>query len=135
MMDDLTQLQYAAALAEMVYRRSQDDQRLDITQTGGTIPGEDVSLTDANKQPLFPPSLTLDPGTGYYYDDSTGFVGRVVRNPDGTIYVVFRGTDSGLTDFAQANFPLGFGTFGPTQLDDAIALTKAAIAANGGNTA
>ncbi len=59
----------------------------------------------------------------------------MVNDPSGTIYVVFRGTDSGLTDFTQANSPLGFGTFARTQLDDAIALTKAAIAANGGNTA
>jgi hypothetical protein len=34
-MSDLTELQEAAALAEMVYRRSNLDQALDITGTGG----------------------------------------------------------------------------------------------------
>jgi Ca2+-binding RTX toxin-like protein len=53
----------------------------------------------------------------YYYDDSTGFVGRVVEN-NGTVYVVFRGTDLGnlttlnfdVQDWASANIPLAFGT-------------------------
>src|SRR6266404_8174551 len=92
MADELTQLEEAAALSEMVYRRSQDDQRLDITGTDGTIPGNDLLLVDPNSPDpnnpvsLVPPNLTPDGTSGYYYDDSTGFVGRVVKDPSGTIY-------------------------------------------------
>ena len=79
----LTPLQVASALAEISYRRAEEDQALDISSVGGS----DFSVGDLSAQ-----GLILN--GGYYYDDSTGFVGRVV-NVGGTIYVVCRGTDLG----------------------------------------
>src|SRR6266849_4912931 len=83
----LTDLQEAAALAEMVYRRNPADQAIDIVGTGGKIPGTDLDLT-ANP----PQGLTPAGGSGYYYDNATGFVGRVVET-ESADYVIFRGTD------------------------------------------
>jgi hypothetical protein len=65
----------------------------------------------------------------------------VVQGPDGTIYVVFRGTDffgnpalviPSELDYTDGNIPLALGTPSNTQLEDAMALTQAAIAAAGG---
>jgi hypothetical protein len=116
MPSSLDTLQEAAALAEQIYRRNPADQALDIVSAGGSIPGSDLVLGPA------PQGLTnVD---NYYYDDSRGFVGRVVQTAD-TVYVVFRGTDLGATldplfflapDFADANLPLGSGTTSGTKL-------------------
>jgi hypothetical protein len=105
---------YTAALAEQIYRRAAADQALEVGGIG--LPGTDVDLG-----PSPPTGLTTvapgapDDGT-YYYDDKTGFVGRVVQNA-GTVYVVFRGTDLGsvpgnfdVLDWASANIPLALGT-------------------------
>jgi len=148
-MATLSSLQVAAALAEMVYRRAEQDQALqlsDIDQNAQDLPMGDLA------------SQGLTKVDNYYYDDNTGFVGRVVTVGD-TVYVVFRGTDyqSLLTytgpDYVDGNYPLGQGTTSgtqlsydsansalsvvspsqpATQLDDALALTNAAIASAAG---
>jgi hypothetical protein len=122
MTESLSDLQVAAALSEMIYRRNAADQAIAFTNIPTS--GNDPSV-------IRPPSLVKDP-SGFYYDDATGFVGQVVDAND-KIFVVFRGTDfeGGLTgvDFTDGNLPLALGTFNNAQLDDAIALTKAAIAA------
>jgi len=90
----------------------------------------------------------LPPSGGYYYNDTTGFVGRVVE-ANGKIFVVFRGTDLAgslsdivsaklgfqktpgvvdIKDYDYANIALGWGTTGTSQLNDALALTRAAEA-------
>jgi hypothetical protein len=113
-MASLTQAQVAAALAEMSYRRAPQDQALDLSDI---LPG----ATDANLSENPPQGLTTPDSSGYYYDDNTGFVGRVVETSD-TVYVVFRGTDLGATfditgpDFTHANGPLGLGTTSGTAL-------------------
>jgi hypothetical protein len=129
-MASLSDLQVAAALAEEIYRRSPNDQALDIADIG-------AQKVDLSKNP--PSGLKLQDDV-YYYDDATGFVGRVVDG-DGTIYVVFRGTDffgnptlviPSELDYTDGNIPLALGTLDKTQFDDAMALTKAAIAAADG---
>ncbi len=72
----------AAALAEQVYRRASQDQALTDGEIGA------VAETD-----LAPAGLKQS--DDYFYNDSTGFVGRVV-DVGGTVYVVFRGTDMSL---------------------------------------
>jgi len=175
MPDNLTQLQIATALAEDSYRRSSSDQALSLSDIA---PGAaNLGLSGPSESDLTQMGMTSD--GGYWYDDFTGFVGRVV-NVNNTIYVTFRGTDmsgggsdlatallqaiaagpvSGVAallgnssidwrDFADANFPLALGTTAgtlldanlqpvapsqaATQLDDALALTQAAIASAGG---
>src|SRR4051812_11828256 len=90
----LNELQTAAALAEQVYRRAAKDQQLtdaDIQVSGVT------GLRAAN--------IYEDGNSAFYYDDATGFTGRVVvNNKDDTVYVVFRGTDmaGSLKDLAAA---------------------------------
>jgi len=141
-MAGLTQEQIAAALSDNVYRWADQDQPITLAN----VPG-------ASLQPIVTPAgLTLN--GGFYYDDSTGFVGTVT-NVNGTIYVTFRGVDIGggtfnLPQWTTTNLPLGLGlptgttltaldpTTGAfsatppaqavTELDDAIALTQAAIA-------
>ena len=167
-MTDLTQTQIAAALIENIYRRSQQDQPIEINNP--LIGGRDVDLG------LSPPQgLSKLDDSGYWYNNSTGFVGRVVE-VGGTVYVVFRGTDIGtdtsrigglfefvasggtagqaggydILDWTRANLPLGLGIVSRTmldggtrepqlqsgaavtQLDDAVALMKAAEAAAAG---
>jgi hypothetical protein len=151
-----TDVLYAAALAEMVYRRDPRDQAPELG--GGGIEGVDLDI------PVEPSGLTLV--DGYYYDDDTGFVARVVVNDKtDTVFVVFRGTDLGdalalnldTKDWVDANIPLAVGSdssFIPslqdggqgtsdvtfedsgakavTQFDDALRLTLAAQAAAGG---
>ena len=148
MAGDLILLQMAAALCEEIYRRATEDQQL--TDNNLQVKAVDVS---ANLQ-----GTGLVPtGDGWYYDNSTGFVGRVVSDGN-TTYVVIRGTDfSGgfpdlaqdvtanyfpslgltptgkvdLNDFFLGNQPLGIGTTGKTQLNDALALAQAAQASAG----
>src|SRR5262245_19021984 len=74
----LTDLQVAAALAEMSYRRAERDQQLHVEDVNGSHVGVSVS------------GLTLN--DGFYYNDATGFVGNIVR-ANGKIFVVYRGTD------------------------------------------
>ncbi|WP_316179578.1 calcium-binding protein [Bradyrhizobium sp. SZCCHNRI1009] len=138
----LNELQTAAALAEQVYRRAAGDQQLsdaDIQVSGVT------GLRAAN--------IYEDGNSAFYYDDTTGFAGRVVvNNTDDTVYVVFRGTDMAgslkdlavakagfersssidLRDFNYGNFVLGRGTSSRTQFDDALALAQAAEAVAAG---
>jgi hypothetical protein len=123
----LEDLEVAAALAEEIYRRNAKDQPIQLGDIANSKDDSDV---------VRPPSLTKDP-SGFYYDDATGFVGQVV-DANGKIFVVFRGTDLGsLTDFdsgdIDADGSLAAGTTARSQLDDALALTRAAIAAAGGD--
>jgi hypothetical protein len=123
----LDDLEVAAALAEEIYRRNSQDQPIALG---------DVATNSKNDPNVVAPT-SLTPKDGFYYDDATGFVGQVV-DANGKIFVVLRGTDfeGGLTgvDFTDGNLPLALGTFNNTQLDDAIALTKAAIEAANGKT-
>jgi hypothetical protein len=148
MPSNLTLLQMGAALCEQVYRRDDKDQQ---------ISDNDLNVQAVDVLSNLQGSGVVATGGGWYYDNSTGFVGRVVS--DGTTtYVVFRGTDMsggfsdlandiaanyfpslGLTptgkvdlnDFFYGNQPLGTGTTGVTQLNDALALAQAAQASAG----
>lgn len=137
MAEELNPLQVAAGLAEMVYRRNINDQPLTIDDIGAS----DFAVND------IPTSLTLK-DNGFYYDDSQGFVARVVSGPDGRIYVVLRGTDFGtifnvslqqqtIFGFDKEDLLndalLGAGTTLPSQFDDALALTQAVIDQLGGD--
>jgi hypothetical protein len=145
--NDLTGIQLAAALAEHVYRRGIDDNPItlsDLQVTAAPVDGDVAGLT---------PSSSAE--QTFYYS-SRGFVGEVVKK-DGVFYVVIRGTDSSenfsdglrkvglsknqtlvdtehksdLGDWVN-NILLGFGTEVQTQLDDALALTRAVEAQAGG---
>src|SRR5262249_40512688 len=120
LMDDLTQAQIAAALCENVYRRSDNDQPLSLTDINAEA--SDVNLSDASPQ-----GLTTD-GSGYWYDNSTGFVGRVV-DVNGTVYVVFRGTDWGtggtVTKDQIVSAIRSAGTAGPIGAIDPLDFTRA----------
>jgi hypothetical protein len=82
----LTDTQIAAALSEQIYRRSDADQDLK---------DQDIGITRFITFGTAPTGLTAE-DDGYYYNDATGFVGRVVEAND-KIFVVFRGTDGGFT--------------------------------------
>lgn len=144
---DLAGAKLAAALAEHVYRRSEDDIPItlhDLDATGISVGPIDASQFKTDTGP---------DGALFYYTDR-GFVGEVVEKAD-TIYVVFRGSDSAegfgtnfqkafganfdqtvrdparLTDIGDFinNMALAAGlSVGRTQLDDALALTRAAEA-------
>ena len=131
----LTNQQIAAALCEQVYRRSGTEQQLSNSDIG-------VVKTE------FATSLFTE-NDGYYYNNNSGFVGRIVE-ANGTVFVVFRGSDLAGTfmeDGLQAmfttptppgqptvadaydwndNYYLGTGTTQRTQLDDALALLELA---------
>ncbi len=143
-------LHVAAALADEIYRR-------DTLDFGIRVLSDEVADIAATAITLG--HLTTRDGAmvtqvgDYYYGMDTGFVGRVVEK-DNVIYVVYRGTDlaGGLADIAAANLgysdpdparidvhdwdmanvPLGAGTLGRSQLDDALALYDAAKAASQG---
>lgn len=142
----LAGIQLAAALAEEIYRRGTGDDPISISSdlgasaiNHGILPGLELVSTSSGDQ---------------YYYSSKGFVGRVVEK-DGTVYVVFRGTDAvesfatgvrradsngalsdieildqtGMSDFGDwaTNVHLGaYGAISGTQLDDALLLTRAA---------
>ena len=128
-------LHIAAALAEQSYRRADADQQIQNEDIGAS----NVSLT----APMG--GVQRDDITGFYYNNATGFVGRVVI-ANGKVFVAFRGTDMAggisdliaakvgfertsaidVKDFDCANSPLCFGTSSASQLDDALALTRAA---------
>src|SRR6266702_973801 len=139
----LTQLQLAAALAEEIYRRNASDNPIKLSDLG-------AQAVDVVTPAGFSTDSSVD---GLTYYTSRGFVGQVVLKGD-TLYVVFRGSDSAtsffnsfyqaasnsfsqtasdgghqtdLGDFAN-NVLLGRGTTQQTQLDDALALTRAAEA-------
>jgi hypothetical protein len=107
MTESLSDLQVAAALSEMIYRRNAADQAIAFTNIPTS--GNDPSV-------IRPPSLVKDP-SGFYYDDATGFVGQVVDAND-KIFVVFRGTDfeGGLTSRSSGdtihNYARASGVFG-----------------------
>ena len=66
----MSDIQIAAALAEQVYRHAAGDQAIGDVQIGVTgVSG--LSATGV--------SLTEDETSAYYYDNVTGFVGRVVE--------------------------------------------------------
>ena len=136
----LSDLQVASALAEMVYRRDPQDQAIDLP-----------NIADASDLPGVVVSPPLKRVGNFFYDDATGFVGRVVQ-ANGQVYVVFRGTDAAVlslstmiaavahlndpsvidaNDINKADIPLGQGTMSATQFDDALALTRAAQQAAG----
>jgi hypothetical protein len=81
-MSDLSPQQIAAALAEIDYRRASADQTLKLS----SLPRGATDLAGVKT----PEGMTEN--GGYYYDDTTGFVGRVVE-VNGKVYVAFRGTD------------------------------------------
>lgn len=132
-MTALTDEQIAAALCEKVYRRSDKEQPL----TDAEIEVSSEQLSTSGTQ------LSFD--GGYYYNNNSGFVGRIVQASDGKVFVVFRGSDlsGSFLDGIQAmfttptppatptvadpydwndNYWLGTGTFQRTHLDDALAL-------------
>lgn len=143
MTSSLTEVAFACALTEEIYRRASSDQPLLLSEIGGV----------ARRLEFDPQNLFIDrrDDEGYYYSPR-GFVGRVVEK-DGKFYVVLRGTDSSegflegaakalaamksqtaldpeaksdLGDWAN-NILMGQGTGLYCQADDAIALTRAAI--------
>jgi hypothetical protein len=148
---NLSGVQLAAALAEQVYRRNSNDIPVTLTELGATP----LTVTPADPNQFATDRSTVDNATYYY--TPRGFVGEVVQK-DGVVYVVFRGTDSsesffnGLKKAAANGFNqtatdpsrlsdlgdwtnnvlLALGTSQETQLDDALALTRAAEAAAGG---
>jgi len=75
-------LHIAAALAEQSYRRADADQQIQNEDIGAS----NVSLT----APMG--GVQRDDITGFYYNNATGFVGRVVI-ANGKVFVAFRGTD------------------------------------------
>jgi hypothetical protein len=149
----ITQLGLYGLLADFVYHRDAKlDQALKGDVTASTLP-EGTTFEVKQYDPLG--SGLTKTGDGFYYNPATGFVG-VIAKVDGQTYVVFRGTDAaaatttqvissivGLSttidnkDIAQ---DIGLGNPGgvvsgvlsinaaQTQADDAIALTKLAIA-------
>ena len=64
----LTDVQVAAALSEQVYRRDDFDQQLQLASIGATDKSDAVGEV-----------IGFDLVDGYYYNDSTGFVGHVVE--------------------------------------------------------
>lgn len=152
---NLTDVQMASALAEQIYRRSQDGSH-NLNDHGITLKdlnANSVSLEIQGLQPDTDISDGAHPDTYYY--SAQGFVGHLVVK-DGTLWVVFRGTDSAESFLAgglKAGIPwavddfeaqdsshqsdlgdwitnknLASGTLGRSQLDDAMSLTNAAIA-------
>jgi hypothetical protein len=146
-------LQIAAALCEDVYRRGNLDQQITFADIG--VAAQNISVLGLSTD------ITGPQTAGYYYDNATGFVGSLTTAGN-TAYVTFRGTDnsggvwdvvddlvptplewlgfsapgsgghSDPLDFTAANGPLGSGTIARTQLDDALALARAAILQNPG---
>ena len=149
----LTKLQISAALCEEIYRRSNSDDPLNISNLGLK------SLDFEENSKIKELTLNISENDHYYYS-TKGFVGRVVTDEaTKQMYVVFRGTDSAesflagatkaiskgaLNDLTVRNDPesnlsdlgdwgtnslLGaYGTLKETQLEDALALTRAAKA-------
>jgi len=141
----LTELETAAALAEEGYRRDPKDQQLADQGVNGA---NGIGVGGVQLSPTVLSGTNLKSGgDAFYYDDTTGFAGRVVTSGN-TVFVVFRGTDmaGGLDDLLDAelgwgasdkvdlrdlpfgNQALGFGTSGQSQFNDALALTQAAQA-------
>lgn len=143
-MTALTDLQMAAALCEQVYRRSDLDQQLGVLPQQappGALPegfgGSDIIAHSSNIN-------GFDNENGFYYNDDTGFVGRIIE-ANGKVFLVLRGSDLsgswsavpgslGVTldlDYADSfdwsnNTDLGLGTTGYSQLDDALKLLEEA---------
>jgi hypothetical protein len=84
MAGNLTDQQVGAALADMIYRFNALDQPIDLADIGSEGSVTDFKLDET------PNGLT--PVDNFYYDNNTGFVGRVVQ-ANGKIFVVFRGLD------------------------------------------
>jgi Lipase (class 3) len=108
-----------------------------------------ISSIDLTNDPSYPSFFSYN--DGYYYNDSSGFVGRIIE-ADGKAFVVFRGSDLSSSDpldllrvfrpepadllpgagnvadpYDWSNdFNLLVGTVGRTQLDDALALLELA---------
>jgi hypothetical protein len=150
---ELQGIQLAAALAEEIYRRNLKDIPVKLTEIG-------VAAVNLGLLSGFQSASATPIDGGIYYYTARGFVGEVVQK-GGLFYVVFRGTDSaesfsagiakalafdalgnqtvldssGESDLGDwgNNLLLGSGTGAQTQLDDALALTQAAIAAAGGD--
>ncbi len=74
-----TDLQIAAALAENVYRRDNGDQQIQFA---------DIDVDPVTNLPV----AGLTPQAGYYYNNTTGFVGSVTTKGN-TAFITFRGTD------------------------------------------
>ena len=135
----LGEIQLSAALSEYIYRRDDKDQS--------------ITYTDLKLQFVAFSDLSLPNDGSAYYNNQNGFVGSVFEDQT-RIFVVFRGTDiagsiPGLVSAklgwgpnttpsapndvaydlgdASTNLSLGLGTFDRTQLDDALALTQAAL--------
>jgi hypothetical protein len=91
----LTDVELAAALCEQVYRRDSLDQQLEFSEGfAETLVARENRIS----------GFTQD--AGFYYNNATGFVGRIVET-DGKIFIVFRGSD--LSDnFSAALLPALF---------------------------
>lgn len=149
----------AAALAEMIYARTDSDQAVtvaDINQvTGSAILPDIITVGD-----ILASGAIL--GTNNYYYGSNGFVGAIYQQGE-TYYVVLRGSDAGgSSESVELGWDLLTGTgelsgsdevdrfdwnqnsvigwadslaaFEHTQVDDAMALARAALALAGGVT-
>ncbi|WP_316188851.1 hypothetical protein [Bradyrhizobium sp. SZCCHNS1054] len=148
--DNLSPIQFAAALAEIVYHRASQDDSIKYSDLGA----EAIPLTTV------PAGFETRNVYGATYYTPRGVVGQAVQK-DGTLYVILRSTvlsasfgegfGSGFSGSLDQTAPpssnqvdpgdvandllLGIGVAQKTQFDDALALTQAAqqfAAANGG---
>jgi hypothetical protein len=145
----LTDVQMAAALCEQVYRRADADQQLKYNEGFGNNIPTNATIGQSVLASLEAKGFTYN--NGFYYNNSTGFVGQIVE-ANAKIFVVFRGSDlsGGVGDAADAFFrgeaegdpgvesdtadrydwacnrELGLGSISQYQLADALALLEAA---------
>jgi hypothetical protein len=151
---DLTDLLLASALCEEIYRRDTREQSLGQSLTPDYKPdGFQSFVSGVVEAVVVRGGITglSEDNRYYYYNDATGFVGRVVE-ANGKIFVVLRGTDlsSEFSDALSAMFAdtpapvnpagdntvdnadwyqhyqMGHATLEPSQLDDALKLLDAA---------
>ena len=86
----LTNTQIAAALCEEVYRRADEDQQIKYNEGFGNIVPVNTELDQTIISGLQAKGFTLD--NGFYYNNTTGFVGQIIQ-AGGKTYVVFRSSD------------------------------------------
>jgi hypothetical protein len=149
-MSNSVDVMLAAALCEEIYRRAPGEQSLGESTTLLYHKEGFASFYDDPITPKEPTIVGLTNKESYYYNDDTGFVGRIVE-ANGKIFVVLRGSDlsAEFTDAIRAMFAsdpaqadskggtvdtydwynnrqMGKGTLAPSQIDDALALLAAA---------
>jgi pimeloyl-ACP methyl ester carboxylesterase len=143
----------AAALCEQVYRRDPREQAIGQL-TGQQLNVEGFTSFYNGTLDIKTGADTIDQlklvNNAFYYNDNTGFVGQIVE-ANNKVFVVLRGTDLS-SDFTKAlesffadspqsgnsygqtvdtkdwyyNHQMGIGSLAHTQIDDALALLKAA---------